>query len=74
MDDAGLVNTLPADMRGTYIERLTNDKHEFLDAARQDTVWQRVMEQVKSKGGSVSLEVVTALLLSYVKQSFGLDP
>lgn len=35
--------------------------HEFLDTARNETVWTRTKELVKEKGGSASFEVVKAL-------------
>jgi hypothetical protein len=38
-------------------KRLTWAGHEFLDAIRNDTVWNKVKETVKEKGGAIPLEM-----------------
>lgn len=43
-------------------KRLTWKGHEFLDAARSDTIWNKVKAQVKDKAGSVSFDVLKVLL------------
>jgi len=37
-------------------KRLTNARHEFLDAARSETVWKRAKEMLAQAAGTVTLE------------------
>jgi hypothetical protein len=46
--------------------------HEFLDAARDETVWRKVTAEIKAKGLSVTFAVLQTLLLEAVKKSAGL--
>lgn len=41
---------------------LTWKGHEFLENARNDTVWKRVVGQIRDKGGSLSLAVIESML------------
>jgi hypothetical protein len=43
--------------------------HEFLDAVRNETVWAKTKEIVKSKGGSVGFEVLKELAMQIFKSS-----
>jgi hypothetical protein len=52
--------------------RLTWDGHDFADAARDDSRWNRAMEIVKKKAGSITISVLKELLVSLMKQSLGL--
>jgi Hypothetical protein (DUF2513) len=75
LHEAGLIEALDASDLGTsrwHATSLTWAGHEFLDTARNDTVWQRAMTSVNEKGGSVSLEVLKSILTSTVLQLFGL--
>lgn len=74
--DAGLVDGAIA--RGSdgkpvasNIIRLTWAGHEFLDNARNDTIWNKAMDTVKAKSLSVSFEILTALLKSLISNSLG---
>ena len=49
---------------------LTWEGHEFLDAVRNETVWAKTQEVVKSKGGSVSFEVLKELAIQTFKSTF----
>ena len=51
------------------IIRLTWAGHEFLDNARNDTIWNKAMATVKAKSLSVSFEILTALLKSLISNS-----
>lgn len=44
------------------VERLTWAGHDFADVARSDTIWAKVTAGVKSRAGSVSLDVLNSLL------------
>lgn len=54
------------------VKDLTWEGHEFLDAVRNTTVWQRVKKKVVSEGGSIPLSVLKALALQYTREAFGL--
>jgi hypothetical protein len=53
--------------------RLTWHGHEFLDAARNDTVWNKAREKVKSSGVQITVAVLEELLKSLLKASLGLS-
>ena len=42
---------------------LTWDGHEFLEAARNETIWRQAKETVKDRGGTMTFEVLKALLI-----------
>ena len=54
------------------IKKLSWSGHEFLDSARNESVWKDTMKTVKEKGGSVAVGILTQLLTSAAKQQFGL--
>ena len=51
---------------------LTWQGHEFLDTARDTNAWNAAKKQVTSKTGSISFELLKALLTAYAKQKLGL--
>lgn len=53
-------------------KRLTWAGHEFLDAARNDTVWNKAKDMVKEKGGAIPFEVLKALLVKLAASVFGI--
>lgn len=53
--------------------RLTWKGHEFLDAARNTSVWYQVMEKMKSAGASLPLPVIQDMLISFLKKQVGLE-
>jgi hypothetical protein len=72
--DAGLVDGAVA--RGSdgkpiasEIIRLTWAGHEFLDNARNDTIWRKAISIIKEKSISVSFDVLSSLLKSLVGSS-----
>lgn len=50
------------------IERLTYAGHEFLDAARQDTLWQKAKQIVLKNAGTLTVEALK-IALSQLMQS-----
>ncbi len=77
MVDAGLakgedVSAMGSEGPEAMITSLTWAGHEFAEAARDDTRWQKAMGLVKDKGGSVTLGVLTQLLTGLMKGAFGL--
>lgn len=51
---------------------LTWEGHDFLDAARNDTVWKKAMTTLKDKSVSVPFEIVKAVVMKTCKDFFGL--
>ena len=70
--EAGLIEALDASGMGDFQwipQRLTWEGHEFLDAARSETVWNRAKDLLKEKGGGTAFEVLKALLIQLAKQA-----
>jgi hypothetical protein len=58
--------------KAIIVERLSWEGCDFLDDARNESVWKKTMATVKEKGESVSFTVLIQLLISAAKQHFGL--
>lgn len=54
------------------VDGLTWAGHEFLDDARNDTVWAKAKKSAASVGGSVSLQVFRELLRQAMRGELGL--
>jgi Hypothetical protein (DUF2513) len=67
-----VLNYLGSERPTIVIEKLSWEGCNFLDDARNESVWQKTMEIVKDKGGSVSVGVLIQLLASVAKQLVGL--
>jgi uncharacterized protein DUF2513 len=52
---------------------LTWEGHDFLDAARNETIWKKALAIVKEKGGSVAFSVLKELLMGLAKQQVGIS-
>ena len=68
----GEITILHDDDVAFYIEKLTWDGHDFLDAARNDAVWKKAMTKVKEAGGSITMDLMKALLTKILTQKLGL--
>ena len=76
LQDAGLIEAqdLSTSLGFDYRpKKLTWVGHEFLDAARNDTVWRKTKELVKEKGGSIPFEVLKGLLVKGAASLFALS-
>jgi hypothetical protein len=67
-----VLNFFNSDRPTITIKKLSWEGCNFLDDARNESVWQKTMEIVKDKGGSVSVGVLIQLLASVSKQLVGL--
>jgi hypothetical protein len=56
----------------TGILRLSWAGHEFLDAARNDTIWHKAGERIKKSGVDVTLSLLQEILKQLAKQSLNL--
>lgn len=75
--EAGLVDGVVrkneiGEPNGTAAIRLTWKGHEFLDAARNDTVWRKTIGHIKKAGIAVTLPVLEDLLKRGAKDVLGL--
>jgi len=55
------------------IQRLTWQGHDYLDAVRDDTVWNRTKARIGETVGTASLEVIKAVAISVTKEMMGLQ-
>lgn len=51
---------------------LTWEGHDFLDAAKEETLWRKAFEIVKDKGGVMTFSVLTDLLKKLASAAAGL--
>lgn len=78
MIDAGLIegeDVSTFESSDTLIQSLTWAGHDFLDAARNQNVWNKADDQAKKKGSKLKelpFDVAKALLIASSKQLFGL--
>ncbi|HVR09891.1 MAG TPA: DUF2513 domain-containing protein [Thermoanaerobaculia bacterium] len=54
------------------IHNLTAAGHDFADAARSDTTWNKATGMIKDKAGGVTLDILKQLLFALVRSQFGL--
>jgi Hypothetical protein (DUF2513) len=59
-------------LQQTMRPRLTWEGHEFLDAARSESVWNDAKKKIGKALGSVSVTVLKQLLTQLAKQQLGL--
>jgi hypothetical protein len=57
----------------TIAIKLTWAGHELLDAARNQTIWNKAEARIKKSGVEVTISVLQDLLKELVKQSLGLS-
>jgi hypothetical protein len=55
------------------IHRLTWQGHDFLEHARNDTIWKKVMAEAKSKGVSMTVVILNGLLSKAAEKYAGLE-
>lgn len=72
LDQAGFIRG-SGDKDGYSVMRLTWEGHDFLDAIRSDTVWNRTKEKVSKTVGSASLEIIKAVAQGVSKSMLGLS-
>ncbi len=77
LDEAGLVEA--KDMSGMgEIDwrpmRLTWEGHEFLEAARDDGLWQKAKQKIGTAAGGVTFDILKSVLYSLLREQIGLPP
>jgi hypothetical protein len=69
--DAGLITALDAsshDGEAYLITGLTWAGRDFLDASRNDTVWNKAKDIIKIKGGGFTFEILKSLLTKLLSE------
>lgn len=64
--EAGLIEVIDAGSASSlyfFANSLTWQGHEFLDAARDDTRWERAKKTALEKGGAMTFELLKAILV-----------
>ena len=51
---------------GVY--RLTNSGHDFIEAIRDEGIWNRTKQQIADTGGNVTLEIIKTLATGLLKK------
>lgn len=72
MLDAGFIRGKDKGFGTVYVERLTWEGHDFLDAVRDDGVWSKTKSKVSKGVGSASLEVVRAVADGVTRSILGI--
>ncbi len=57
--------------RAFVINRIEWAGHDYLDAVRDPGTWAKTQQQLKSVGGSATLEIVKAVAVKVVSQTLG---
>ena len=75
MEEAGLivasfVRSGMGQVIGADTERLTNAGHDFLETARNKTVWNKFKTTVAKAGGGVTIDLAKELLTKLAKDHF----
>jgi hypothetical protein len=80
MDQAGLIRC-ERSMSSTTSDRviqvfpfsLTWQGHEFLEASRNETIWNNVKDVIKNKSVGMSFDLIKALLIAKIKNKVGVS-
>ena len=51
--------------------KLTWQGHEFLDAARNETIWKKTIAKIKTAGSTVTFPILQEILTAFIKQQIG---
>ena len=73
--EGGLVEGSVGEYTGGYsvhVRRLTWSGHDFLQSARDDTVWNKAKEVMKSSANLFSFDILSELLKSLVRDQLGI--
>lgn len=78
MHQAGLVeaadtSAMDSDSPTAMLTSVTWKGHDFLEAARSNTVWFQAKEKAKSVGGSLTFDLLKELLVATTRSQLGLQ-
>lgn len=61
----------PAGPRQFFIQKIEWEGYEYLDAVRDDGIWAKTQEKLKSVGGATTLEIAKAVATKLVMEAMG---
>ena len=77
LKDAGYIDAAIAQnfsgIQRFMIKKINWDGYEFLDNAKNNTVWKKFKAQAEAKGSSMSITVANGVLTTLAKKYIGLD-
>ena len=77
LTEAGLIDAINlSDKSGIawMPKRLTWEGHEFLEAARDDSIWRKAMQRIGTGAAGVTFDILKAMLYSLGREKLGLPP
>jgi hypothetical protein len=77
LDESGLINVSTAEFLGAAgihfdLDRLTWSGHDFLDAVRNDSIWNKTKAMISEKGGAMTFELIKSFAISVAKTALGI--
>lgn len=75
LKQSGLIDALDLTDSGGqnfYVNSLTWEGHEFLDAARDNGIWEKAKSQLKEKISGISFDILKHILIDISKQQFSI--
>ena len=78
MNESGLINVIDTSTMGRkistfQINRLTSKGHDFVDAARSDTIWNKAKTKIASSVGGVAIDVMIRYLTLQASKTLGMS-
>ncbi len=78
MQQAGLVNAVDIQTTGSgsptaILISVTWNGHDFIEAARSNSIWSQAKEKAKSVGGALTFDVMKELLVVVARSQLGLS-
>ena len=75
--DAGFIDGRPrtdgkGEISSVHVFRLTWEGHEFIDSARNDTVWNKAKDKFTKAGVDVGIDILKAILKSLMMDKLGM--
>ena len=68
VESGATVNVLPYEV-GVRLGAVWWDGYEFLEASRDESLWNKALQQMRSKGGGLVFEVLKQVLISWTKDA-----
>ena len=72
LNDAEFLKGYHDDGASVGVEGLSWKGHDFIEAARSDSMWEKAKAELKAKGVGLSLDVLKSALVFFAKQAMGI--
>jgi len=67
------INTTSSDGFDYRVKSMTYQGHQFLDLARDRTMWEQAKKLIKEKGLEITIEIISKVLEGLAKSALGLS-